>query len=148
MITPAITTLLEGNPDLKDIVKLVAITPIVNLLKLHLMFPDAPTHNLPPPWKDFIERAQSSLNSWVRRFPLPTDYEGMLPEVATRELALIFRYFLRNAELRNEYLIRLRSNNQIPIKATVQQHLALSEILRSVGITREEIDMLLIHQET
>jgi len=133
--SPAVVEMMEQDPKVRDMVHWIAVTPIVNYLDALVTMPEGSLENVPPPWREFLEKIRNGFENFAGAIEPPIDFAGQSAEDAVTELALILRYRFRTPQSRRTYLDRLHQTSALPIAvADENEEKKLHTLLNSFGI--------------
>lgn len=142
-LSPVIVQLMENDQNIKDLVRWLVVSPIVQYLQFVLRFPHSPVENLDDPWRSFLLNMRFGLEEWAKEIPLPDDFVGMSARAAAEEIEISLRYALRTHYRRQAYLDHLEELEQIPLSIRGKEKEEMAERLRSSGCSDSEIQRLL-----
>jgi|SRR5579864_347736 len=142
-LSPLIVRAMNDDPEIKELVKWSIVTPLVHYYELLLDFPDQAFETVSEPWRSFLSKLKSELETWASVIELPCSLANKEPALNARELAVTLRYILRSEDKRAAYLSELELSGQIPLMAEPEQLREAERELRRYQRPNEEIERIL-----
>ena len=97
--SPAVVSMMERDPAVRDMVRWIGVTPIVQYLDALVSFPTATLEDVPEPWRGYLTKMNAGFEEFASAIEAPLSFEGETPEDAVTELALLLRHRFRRSEL-------------------------------------------------
>lgn len=138
-LSPDIVAMMETRPELREMVRVALVAPLIHHLRTVVGLPTAPLDGVPEPWRSFLDDLVTRSSAWARSLPLRTDLTGLEPLDAAREVDAVLRFVLRTAPHREEYLSTLERGGHLPLRADAGSRARIVEFLRASGHPAEVI---------
>lgn len=142
-LSPTVVSMMNDNPEVREMVRWSLVTPIVEYLRIALEMPDAPLDDVPQPWRSFLDDLGGSLESWAANIDQPTALGELPPAAAAEELGIALRYLHRRPQSRFTFLHRLAAEAQLPLACESSDRAEVEAILRRHGRSQGEIELVL-----
>jgi hypothetical protein len=132
-LSPVIVEMMHENPEVREMVRWSLVAPIVGFLRMAKAFPRTSTHELPEPWRGFVERMREEFEVWAEHLPRPEAFDDRPPQEAAEELRVVVDHLIFRDEERADYLARLQAAGQLPLRADVGTRVDVARLLRGLG---------------
>jgi hypothetical protein len=150
LFAPDIVEMMTADPQMKELIKLAFVNPIINYFKMVSQFPNQSPKDLKEPWRAFLMDAQNEYEKWVREvlksagkemhINLWHDFSGLTAKEAADEIITAASYLFRSDESQEEYVNNLQRLNQIPLKIKDEnESIDIIEKLKKSGLSKTNI---------
>ncbi len=137
--SPTVAAMMENDPEVRQLIRWLFVTPLVQHLDLFLSFPvdEIPAEGsagLTEPWRSYLLKLRGGFEQLSSLVPLPQEFVNRPSAECAAELAIVLRYLLWTPEARSAYLRGLREAGGLPLAARdATEYAELKTLLESYG---------------